>query len=63
MWESEGAMISRGTRAAYREPVMAIPVKVVTLGVIDTNDLHALEDPQPMQRPALPADVAAQWRL
>ena len=63
MWESEGAVISRGAQAAYHELVMAIPVKAATLGVIDTNDLHELEDPQPMQRPALPADIATQWRL
>ncbi len=63
VWKSEGAVISQGAWAAYHEPVVAIPVKVATLGVIGTNDLHALEDPQPTQRPALPADVAAQWHL
>ena len=62
-WELESAVISRGARAAYREPVMAVPVKVAILGMIDTNNLHALEDPQPMQRPALLADVIDQWHL
>ncbi len=63
MWELEGVAISRGARAAYREPVMAIPVKVAILGVIDTNDPHALEDLQPMQHPALLTDVVDQWHL
>ena len=56
-------MISRGARAAYREPVVAIPVEVAILGMIDTNDPHVPEDLQPMQRPAPLADVIDQWHL
>ena len=56
-------MISQGARVAYREPVVAIPVKVAILGVINTNDPHAPEDLQPTQRPAPLTDVIDQWRL
>ncbi len=56
-------VILQGTWAAYRELVMAIPVKVAILGVTDTNDPHVPEDLQPTQRPAPPTDVIDQWRL
>ncbi len=55
-------MISQGSRVVYRGPVMATLAKEVILGEIDANDLHVPEDLQPVQRPALPADVIAQWR-
>ena len=61
MWELEGAVISRGVRVVYREPVATTLAKVATLGEIDTNDPRAPEDLQPTQRPALLADVVVQW--
>ena len=56
-------MILQGTQAAYHEPVGAVPAKVATSGMIYANDLHALEDLQPMQHPAPLIDAGTQWRL
>ena len=53
-------MISRGVRAACRESVAAVPVKVAIWGMINANNPHVPEDPQPTPRPAPLADVAAQ---
>ena len=62
VWELADAMILRGARVACRGPVGAIPAKVATSGMIYTHDLHVFEDPQPVLRPALLADVATQRR-
>ena len=62
-WELEGAVISRGVRAAYREQVAANLAKGATLGEINTSNPPVPEDPQPMQCPALLADVVVQWHL
>ena len=59
-WELEGAAILWGAQVVYREPVVAIPVEGAISGVTDTSDLHAPEDPQPTQHPALLVDVIAQ---
>ncbi len=56
-------MFSQGTRAAYRELVVAIPARVAILGMIDTNNPHVPEDLQPMQRPAPLPDAVDQWHL